>query len=140
MNRENIQKLIDQLGTLKHVPNFGSEPPEQAFNMNYYFFARRDEKDCGTPACLAGWSCALSEPEDEKKWAGVHDTKILMHAASWLGLDYVWAVDNLFCPIDLDIEFDQLTPIEAKAALERLLRVGESYRMLTCRELWGFED
>jgi hypothetical protein len=137
MNRENIQKLIDKLDTLEHVPEVNAylkgTIPDGRFNMNYYFFPLT-ENGCGTPACLAGWSCALSE--SDRNWFGVHDNTIQKHAAEWLGLDYVWAVDKLFCPLDLNIEFDELTPADAKGALERILRIGESYRNLDCHDVW----
>lgn len=129
MNRENFLTLIAHMRTLRHVTRnaeqgYDTEFPEGGFNMLYY------SNSCGTPMCIAGHICKLSDPLRDVGPA---------HAAEWLGLKYSWALDFLFSPYDLGIPYNDITREQAIAALERTLAAGDDYLWLTIREVWGFD-
>lgn len=140
MNRENIQKLIDQLKHVKHAhfTQFRDDGLDNApwFSMNYFSFPKyyRQDEACGTPGCIAGWACQLSSTPH---WWELHDLKLMATAAEWLGIDREWARENLFLPEELETEFDELTPEHAITALTNILKLGDDYMSCNIHELWG---
>ena len=129
MNIENLDKLIAHMRTLEFVPIpadflFGSPFPQDGFNMLFY------ENECGTPMCIAGHACKLSDP-----------LRVIgpAHAAEWLELDYSWALDNLFSPYTTRLLYNEITLEQAIAALERVRAAGWDYQLMGTREVWGLE-
>lgn len=144
MNRENIQKLIEQLKKCTHIDPKDVTHANNFFNMcdwDMVIFPngpkaapQEDEHGnaCHTPACIAGWACYLSC--DGKDWfKNALDNGFVATASKWLGLDHVWC-DRLFIP---SFNLKDLTPEHAIAALETILKAGDEYISLRERKLWA---
>lgn len=102
MNKERIMELADIIEMQAHV-NY-SDYPSYGFNMSSY------RHNCGSPSCIAGWAAHLYAPESDRNISAI--------AAEVLGLDHMWALNNLF-EVGLDIRYNDITPRMAATALRR---------------------
>jgi hypothetical protein len=117
MNRENIQKVRDHIASL---------PPER-FDVSRFFGLGSDElpedaetakagqfvTNCGTTACVGGWTLAVLDPEHSIFGAPVR-------AAELLGIDRSEARELFYGGICVSAEQRQ-----AVAVLDHLLATGE---------------
>ena len=118
MDNGNIQELIDYLSWLYDSGH------KKNFNQKEYLHA------CGTPACVAGYACALKQNKEEwnklsskdiiSKQINLETTKTIYNTArNWLGIDEDQA-DNLFDGGVLGAD-----AYEAVEVLKNLLSTGE---------------
>ena len=113
MNIENIQSLINKLKWLKKTGQ------ECCYNQRRLFHSDQKNELCGTPSCIAGWSCYLGEMDPREV--------CLVFAAKWLGLDDHQA-HYLFYSTPFDCFHKKTanpTIDDAIAVLEHLLKTGE---------------
>lgn len=114
MNRKRIQILRDHLAGL----------PDERFAMERWFSAatpnpflpKEMTHECGTAACIAGWTLSLFRKASVEIWEVEHI------AASILGLTIDQACD-LFMPPGF--VHNKQTRAQAVATLDRLLETGE---------------
>lgn len=114
MNIENIRLVRNVIANL---------PPER-FNMNYWAAYVENEDDvenivevlhnCGTVACIGGWTNAIFGDETESTY----------DAAKHLGLSDRTA-HSLFYPWGISKSFDEITIDEAIQVLDHLIETGE---------------
>lgn len=114
MNKEKVKKLADTIRTL----NYGFMPG--SFNMCEYSHEFRGGFDCRSPACLAGWACAM-EGYDLDQVLNLGDS-IHRTAAEILGISQE-AADKLFTPKQNEPYL--LSGVEAASVLDHLVETGE---------------
>ena len=108
MNQERLEQLasiVDKLET-------GREPGQ--FDMEEIIHVNPEQGDCGTPACLIGWTLSLFGYDDAVYNYEIDDIPItdptLGWSAGWakarelLDLTYAQA-DELFCPMKESIHY-----------------------------------
>ena len=102
MNKKNMRELAKVLEGLHHDGDQWRKEPN-GFCLNYLKY------DCGTPACIAGWSAALALRTSRIP----NDVHVERTAADWLELDYEWVRHKLFYPdmcLPSDVMYEDVTP------------------------------
>lgn len=146
MNRENITRLIDTIATKEHRALVNIDNPYlKYFNMDGFAFAGKTDVSCRTPACIAGWSSYLMDPENfdgeeaslkAQEFLGLtsSQSRKLFYPSLWpedfsSGPNSIFKVKKIDFSVEecrmLDFKWGKITVLEACVTLERLLISGE---------------
>lgn len=119
MNKERILALADLIEKQPHQPEFDAT---SGFDMSC------THRDCGTPACIAGWALweAQGRPESLVEPPGLWG--IENNAATYLGLSVPEVSQPsgypLFYPPET-YKYEGITPAQAASCLRHLAETGE---------------
>jgi hypothetical protein len=130
--RARAAKAHTQQERVKVLRDFLTNLPQQNFDMRQWAVQKQSDKliyagpepDCGTMACVAGWTSYLSGMGDFRTGG-----TIAKSAASWLGLDDEQS-DRMFVPGILGEDTGKVclgnaTTKDAVTMLDRFIRTGK---------------
>lgn len=118
-NVENVNRVADAIE--------GHEFARLGFNMNDFVAKAewveggdRSGHNCGTVACIAGWSLAVRQGRSVRVWGSGAWVK----ASGFLGMDYN-ASYRLFLPSGLPVSYSDVSPAVAVEVLRHLAKTGK---------------